>query len=298
MTKKIAIFAVMLLCMISHAQTPDESKKETAKTGFGVGPLPRVGYDADNGFYAGLQLSLNDYRDGALYPNPYSSGYVDVSYYQKGIFNLILSYDSRTLIPGARMCTALQYCDDHFYNFWGLNGYQANWSPVLFDPKTGLESENSSGKFYGTHHRFINFKLDAVGEIAPHFGWEAGYHLVWTRYSNPQEEGYYGGNFLYTLYNKWGIIPESQLHGGLNSELRAGLVYDTRDSEASPSRGMWAEGHLIAAPKWLGTSSPYYKFCLNWRHYVPIYRDRLTFAYRLVYQGFFNNDAPWYIMPY
>lgn len=299
MTKKyLTILSSLLLCLSVSAQSSEEPRKEVAKTGFGLGPLPRVGYDADNGFYAGLQLSLNDYRDGGLYPNPYSSGYVDVSYYQKGIFNLILSYDNRTLIPGARLCTALQYCDDHFYNFWGLNGYQANWSPVLFDPVTATPGSSPAGKFYGTHHRFVNFKVDAVGDIAPGFGWEAGYHLVWARYSDPQDEGYYGGNFLYTLYNKWGIIPEGQLHGGLNSELRVGLVYDTRDSEASPSRGMWAEGHLIAAPKWLGTSAPYYKFCLNWRHYVPICKDRLTFAYRLVYQGFFNNDAPWYIMPY
>ena len=90
----------------------------------------------------------------------------------------------------------------------------------------------------------------------------------------------------------------NELHGGINSELRVGVVFDTRDGEACPTRGIWAEGHLIAAPKLLGTSVPYSKFCLNWRHYVPLCRDRLTFAYRLVYQGFFNEDAPWYIMPY
>ena len=147
----------------------------------------------------------------------------------------------------------------------------------------------------------MNAKLDAIGRITQSLSWEAGYHLVWTRYGAPvsEGEGYYGGdNYLYTLYGKWGIIPLSQLRGGINSELRVGVVFDTRDGEACPTRGIWAEGHLIAAPKLLGTSVPYSKFCLNWRHYVPLYRDRLTFAYRLVYQGFFNEDAPWYIMPY
>lgn len=272
---------------------------EKAKTGVGVGPLPRLGYDADNGFYCGLQLNINNYKDGKLYPNPYSNCYLDFSYYQKGIINFIVSYDSRTLIPDARFCTSLQYCDDKCYNFYGFNGYQSNYSSELFEYEGN--GGGAAGKFYATHHRFINFKVDAVGEILPGFGWEAGYHLVWTRYGDvfSAGEGYYGGdNYLYKLYSKWGIIPEDQLGGGLNSELRAGLVYDTRDSEASPSRGIWTEGHVIAAPGFLGTSVPYYKFCLNWRHYVPVFKDRLTFAYRLVYQGFFNNDAPWYIFPY
>ena len=290
----------VLLLLLSAFVVISSSAAERSKTGIGFGPLPRLGFDADNGFFAGLQLSVNDYRDGARFPNPYNSSYLDVSYYQKGIFNLILSHDNRTLLPGVRICAAVQYCDDHFYNFYGLNGYQSNYNPILFDfGKDPLGAEASH--FYGTHHTFVNAKLDAVGRITQSLSWEAGYHLVWTRYGDPcpEGDGYYGGdNYLYTLYGKWGIIPLNELHGGINSELRVGVVFDTRDGEACPTRGIWAEGHLIAAPKLLGTSVPYSKFCLNWRHYVPLYRDRLTFAYRLVYQGFFNENAPWYIMPY
>jgi hypothetical protein len=31
---------------------------------------------------------------------------------------------------------------------------------------------------------------------------------------------------------------------------------------------------------------------------VPIVKDRLTFAYRLAYQGFLGNRAPWYVAPF
>jgi len=256
---------------------------DSVKTGIGIGPLPRLGYDSDNGFYGGLQLNINNYRDGKLYPNPYNTFYLDLSYYQKGILNCIVSYDNKSLIPDVRLCSAVQYCDDHGYNFYGLNGYQSNYAPDLVPTS-----------FYQTHHRVVNSKFDAIGRVAENLSWEAGYHFVWTEYTDPQGEG----NYLYRLYNKWGIIPQDQLSGGINSEIRAGLVFDTRDSEASPSKGLWTEAHMIAAPGFLGTSSPYYKFCLNWRHYVPLYRDRLTFAYRLVYQGLINEDAPWYILPY
>lgn len=256
---------------------------DAVRTGTGVGPLPRLGYDSDNGFYSGLQLSFNNYMDGKMYPNPYNTLYLDFSYYQKGIVNCIVSYDNKSMFEKVRICSALQYCDDNGYNFYGLNGYQSNY-----------DSSISHSTFYSVHHRFINMKLDLVGKLLDHLSWEAGYHFVWTDYSDPGDESHY----LYSLYGKWGIIPQDQISGGINSELRAGIVFDTRDSEASPSEGIWTEGHVIVAPSFLGTSVPYSKFCLNWRHYVPLYGDKLTFAYRLAYQGFLNENTPWYILPY
>lgn len=291
------LFLYLLLAVAAVFPRVDAyASGDKVKTGWGLGPLPQVGYDADNGLNLGLQLNLNNYKDGKLYPNPYSTTYLNFAWYQKGIINLILSHDNRTMIPGVRFCTSIQYCNDNFQSFYGLNGYQSNYSPTLVDG-------SPAGKFYSTHKQFVNFKVDLVGTILPHLSWEAGYHLVWSRITDPKGGGYYpgcfdGNNFLYSLYGKWGIVPMSQLNGGLSSEVRAGLVFDTRDSESSPSRGLWVEGHVIVAPKFLGSSAHYSKFCVNWRHYVPIVRDKLTFAYRAVYQGFFNNDAPWYMMPY
>lgn len=106
---------------------------DKVKTGWGLGPLPQVGYDADNGLNLGLQLNLNNYKDGKLYPNPYSTTYLNFAWYQKGIINLILSHDNRTMIPGVRFCTSIQYCNDNFQSFYGLNGYQSNYSPTLVD---------------------------------------------------------------------------------------------------------------------------------------------------------------------
>ena len=53
---------------------------------------------------------------------------------------------------------------------------------------------------------------------------------------------------------------------------------------------------MIAAPKWLGTSQPHYKFCATMRQYIPLGTPKVVFAYRLAYQGFLG-DAPWYAMP-
>ena len=75
-------------------------------------------------------------------------------------------------------------------------------------------------------------------------------------------------------------------------------MYDTRNVENNPTKGIWAEAHVIAAPKWLGTTHEHYRYCATFRHYVPIVQDKLTFAYRIGYQGTFGKTAPWYNLPF
>jgi len=104
---------------------------------------------------------------------------------------------------------------------------------------------------------------------------------------------------IFDQYRKWGLISEDEAWGGLNSSVRLGLLFDTRDKEGAPSRGIWAEAHLMMAPKWLGTTNPYYRYSATFRHYVPIVKnDILTFAYRLNYEGSFGKDTPYYVLPY
>ena len=74
-------------------------------------------------------------------------------------------------------------------------------------------------------------------------------------------------------------------------------MYDTRDYEAAPTKGIWAEAHIMLAPGFLGTSHPYYRYMATFRHYVPIYKEDLVFAYRLNYQGTIGNYLPYYILP-
>ena len=104
---------------------------------------------------------------------------------------------------------------------------------------------------------------------------------------------------LYEQYREWGLISDKEANGGLNSTLRAGLLFDTRDKEGAPSRGIWAEAHITLAPKWLGTTNPYYRYSVTFRHYIPVVKnDILTIAYRLNYEGAIGGSSPYYITPY
>jgi hypothetical protein len=54
---------------------------------------------------------------------------------------------------------------------------------------------------------------------------------------------------------------------------------------------------VTLAPGFLGTTHPYYRYMLTYRHYIPVVKERLTFAYRLNYQGSIGGYLPYYIMP-
>ena len=272
-------------------------KGEIIKTGLNFGPLPVIAFDADRGFQFGALLNIFNFGDGSTYPEPKSHWYFEASAYVKhkriGTHKYIVAYDNRHLTPNynLRLCSSANLYFDTALNFYGFNGYQS-----IFDP------EIPSG-FYRHSRTNASFKVDLIGEIVKNFYWEASYHFDWFKtgryndfYKHP--EGEPEPEALIDLYQKWGIIPENQIGNAFSSAIRVGLMYDSRDAEAAPSRGIWAEAHLIAAPEFLGSTTGYSKLNVTFRHYVPIYRDKVVFAYRLNYQGFLGKTAPWYVMPY
>ena len=305
-------------------------KGEIIKTGINLGPLPVVAFDADRGFQFGALLNLYNFGDGKNYPNPNAQWYFEASAYVKeskiNSYKFIVNYDNKTLIPGVRMSICTGYYKDAALDFYGFNGYQSIYDMdmlkptfVFDDTKAGdklLKKFEEKGKMPKGFYRFgrdlIKAKVDFTGEILKNFYWEAGYNLSWTKtqpfkpqgYSvldNPAEPNMYvpGGTTLFDLYKAWGIIPEDEANGGLTSSIRVGLMYDSRNVENNPTKGIWAEAHVIAAPKWLGTTHEHYRYCATFRHYVPVIKDgKLTFAYRLGYQGTFGKSSPWYSLPF
>ena len=98
---------------------------------------------------------------------------------------------------------------------------------------------------------------------------------------------------------KWGIIPADQAKGGNTILLKAGLVYDTRDNEANPMRGLWTDVLFIWAPKFIGNGTySYSKIDITHRQYFTIIRKRLSFVYRLSYQAKLWGDIPYYMLPF
>lgn len=319
--KKIVILATLLCLGIVVAQakekksetTTTKSKKEIVKTGYNFGPLPAVAFDADKGFQLGALLNIYDFGDGSTYPNTRQQWYLEASFFTKGSQQYIVSYDNRFLIPGVRWSSSLTIYNDKAMDFYGFNGYMS-----YFDHEkvaAGKDKGNKDMYIYTPKYRInrlaLLFKSDFVGNIwNKKLFWEAGYHFSYFKQGainrekiNKNKADYKmfpdTEKTLYEQYREWGLISVKEANGGLNSTVRAGLLFDTRDKEGAPSRGIWAEAHLLLAPKWLGTTNPYYRYSVTFRHYIPVVKnDILTIAYRLNYEGAIGNSSPYYITPY
>jgi len=287
-------------------------KEDIVKKGISFGPLPVVAFDQDKGFQYGGLLNLYDFADGSHYPHPRQQWYIEASAFTKGTQQYFLTYDAKHLIPGVRMSLAGTVMFDKAMDFYGYNGYQSIYQQDSVNywrnskNKTGMPSEYMTA-FYRLERLAITAKADFVGNLWENkLFWQAGYYFSKYRYRSIDVEGInkgkpeaekFSGKTLYEKYIEWGIIPEKEKEGGFTSALRLGLMYDTRDFEAAPSSGIWTEGHITLAPNFLGTTHSYYRYMLAFRHYVPVVKNQLTFAYRLNYQGSIGNYLPYYIMP-
>ena len=298
--KKLFITAGLALCLGFSA-----AAQEVIKTGYNFGPVPAIAYDTDKGFQLGALLNIYNFGDGSSYPNYKSMTYLEASVFSKGSKLFTVYYDNMVLIPGVRVSACVTAALDKAMDFYGFNGYRS-WYNVNRVNDKSLPYYNP---FYRVDRVQILGNVDFTGNITDHLQWEAGYHPSYFREGaidvvniNRGKEGndvYQEPSTLYEDYVNWGLISASEAAGGFSSTVRVGLQYDTRDKEGAPTRGIWAEGHLQMAPKWLGTRNPFYRYSLTLRQYFPIIEnDVLTAAYRLNYEGSFGNNDPYYVLPY
>lgn len=150
------------------------------------------------------------------------------------------------------------------------------------------------------------------GQIIPHLNWAAGINFWRWWMGSMRDNGvkgadgnkeYYlgsnnnpGGPTLYDKYIALGAIHEDEKNGGLALELNAGLVFDTRDIEAAPNKGIWAEAYLNGNV----LQHQYLKACVYFRHYIdiPIHipAGDPVFAYRLAWQQTLLGETPIYMI--
>lgn len=262
-----------------------EDKGSIVKTGLSFVPFPMAGFDGAKGILFGALMNVYDFSDGSTYPNPRSSCYFEASGYTGGSKTFIASFDSGSLFPKVRMNLAASHCADNAMEFFGFGGRG-----------TYYDADADEG-FYKYSRATTNLKADFSGNITEHLSWEAGYHFNAFRIKDyqPKDEG--KGISLFSLYRSWGIIPSDEIFRKYSSAVRIGLLYDSRDYEGVPTKGILARAGLIIAPSFLGSSESYLKFQATFRQYIPLAKENLTLAYRLDYQNFIG-DVPWYVLPF
>lgn len=279
------VLALAAGAILSLVQATAGNKETVVKTGMSFVPFPVLGFDGAKGVLFGAMMNVYDFGDGSTYPNPRSGAYLEASGYTGGSKTFVISYDSGSFIPGVRMNVASSFCADKAMEFFGFGGRQ-----TFYD-------KSASDGFYKYDRSTFNVKADFSGKISGAWSWEAGCHF--NRFT-VKDFGFKEGEpeiSLFGLYKKWGIIQSGESSRYNSSALRVGLVYDTRDYEGVPTKGVLAGAHLIAAHRFLGSTESYLKVHTSLRQYIPLVKESLTFAYRLDYQEFLG-DAPWYVIPF
>ena len=296
------------------AATESTEKKQTVKKGWNFAPFPSIGYNSDTGFQIGALCEIFDYGDGSTYPAYKHKFNVDLSWTTKDQVKLHFFYDSKYLIPKVRLTFAATYILAQMYPFMGFNGAAA---PYFTDLASGKKQMNRVA-MYNVKRNSMRIMADFQGDILPKFRWAAGLSYWWydvqdislkkkgaLAYDSTFANDYLtnqGINYpsLWQLYQAAGLIRANEAHGGHHLELKAGLVYDSREHEADPSRGIWAEVYAYGSPDILNGRGKdgyhYLKLAAHFRHYVPIWKDKITFAYHLAYQGKLAGNAPYYTL--
>lgn len=306
----LSIFLALLFSASLIAQEADSTsskKEDKIKTGFNIGGVPVVAYDSDIGFKYGALLNLYWYGDGSRYPQYDHSLYLEWSRTTKGNGINQITYETDKLIPGIRSLFEFSYLTEKALDFYGFNGYQAVYD--LDFEQNGVDQSGGANRLFYRHSRkLLRIKADFQGEIiGQKLRWLGGIAYYGSSIDSVDVSGLNEGkdddllsyNSIYGSYVDWGLIKGDQAKGGNHTILKGGLVYDTRDNEPNPFRGIWSEMQLHYAPAFLSnTDYGYARIILTHRQYFTLIPEWMNFAYRLSYQGKIAGEMPFYMMPF
>lgn len=290
MKKYLTIVMFMTIVMNLSAETySKKTPANGAKTGFNFGPVPAIGYSTDSGFQYGLLSDIYYFGDGSKYPDYLYKFNVQASAYTKG--NMIFHgfFDSKYLVPGLRLSAAITYLGNKTYSFYGFNGATANYIPELD------KISNEGLGFYLMKRHIFRVMTGLQGKIGnSNWGWAAGLSYYSFRTGNAEHKRINQQASLFDLYVKNGIIPADEVKGGRHFEFKAGVVYDTRDNENSPSRGTNLEIYAFGSPDIFQKRNNYLKLAVHFKQFIPLMQDKIVFGCHLAYQGIIAGKAPYY----
>jgi len=302
--KKI-LLSVMCFFLSMGLFAQGEKKDELVKKNWNFGALPAVTFDTDLGFQYGALVDIYNYGDGSRYPKYNHKLYFEVSRFTKGSGINRIYYDSDQLIKGLQTTFDLSYLSDMAYDFYGFNGYDAVYMADWADDES---ADYKSRMFYKYDRKLFRFKGDIQGKLSgENFRWIAGWNFQNFKVGSVNTDKLNKGKDdvdklpsttdqpgLYEKYQDWGIISGDEVDGGFVPTFKGGVVFDTRDNQPNPMKGVWTEAVIEAAPKILGAESSFSKLSLTHRQYFTIVPDNLSLVYRLAYQTTLGGKVPFY----
>lgn len=295
-----------LFCFMTNIYSQTDTTNSSTKKGWKFGiALPAIAYDSDIGFKYGALTYFYDYGDGTVYPNYLRSLYAEWSRTTKGSgINTIIYDDKKFFGTKIRYIGSVNYYIEQALDFYGFNGFEAEYNhqyeldssrmyyrmdrrlwKIISDFQYPIYEDNLKA-FAGVS--FYAFDINSVDIEKLNEGKDDADKL-------PSVDSIPG---IYENYVANEIIPQNQKNGGNLPHLKIGLIWDTRDLEACPTKGIWTEALIIYAPSIFGNKYSYSQFNITHRQYFNVYKKRILFAYRLSYNSKLSGEMPFYALPF
>ena len=262
--------------------------QEKPKTGWVFTPMPNLGFTTDTGLTLGAFSDFFYYGDGSTYPNFLHHAGVAAAYATKGSWYAHAYFESEALVKGMRLNASITYRDAMVNPFFGFNGIASPYEASL-DLNTG-----DRVAWYTNHRRFFRVTSTVMGRITEHLDWMGGGVFRHVMIEDFSLQNYDSGKSLYLAYRDYGLIRADEFAGGTSLELKGGLVYDSRDIELAPAKGMYAEFYLVANTDLKQWKYNYGQLVAHFRQYVTLFPGRLVFAYHLGLQHQLWGQLPFY----
>ncbi len=280
--KKILTLLVAT-CTITSLYAQEE-KKEIVKDGWNFGPLPCISYNSDLGLQYGICADIFNYK--GVFPDYRQRFYVEASRYTGGQTLIHAQFDSKYLIPGIRTTMSASWQYDPMFQFYGFNG---------LEPYEEARSSNKDAREarYAYKRSMVRVLADFQGPITKNLDWVAGLSYWYYSTGDITMKNYDADKTLFYQMKTLGVFSDKEM-AGHRLEIKAGMVYDSRDNEAAPNKGIWAEAYLNGSPSITGDGYNYLRLSAHFRHYITLWKDRMVFAYHLGYQGTILGNAPFY----
>jgi hypothetical protein len=291
-----------------NLQKKEERKEKKMNRAWGWVPFPSILYNTDIGFQFGGLVNIYNYKKGRpIFPDYYHKFYAEVSFTTKGGSIFQVFYDSRYLIRNIRTTADVTYLTEKALDFYGFNGYKSVYNHAWEDDS---DPDYVTRMFYRQERKFLRAAADFQGKFfADRLRWLAGlaYLQVTTdsvdisrlNEGKKEENKLPDTSGLFNYYEKWNILSPEERDGGINSYIKLGFVFDSRDNEPCPMKGIWSEAICILSPGFIGDGDfSFIRLAVNHRQYFTLVKDDLSFAYRIGYLGTIAGKSPYYILPY
>ena len=322
----LSMLSILLMTFALQAQNTDQDVKknkkekiynqkgELIKKGWNIGPLPVVGYNSDLGFQYGACVDIFNFGDGSKYPNFDYKMNLEVSAYTKGSLNLRFYGDYYNLIPNSRFFFDAGYFIDKRFEFYGFNGFASPYFSDLYvlRQQSTVNSQQELIENFDPNFNSIlysmkrnQFRFNSCLRTKFNFGENFYYGVGLSYFSyNMGRIGITNKDYkydeqmtLFELYKESGLIRANEADGGNVTQLKLAFIYDSKNHDSDPTRGAYFEATVTAAPDFIDREKySHMTFNVVWQHYIPIVKENLTFAYRLVTQNVIAGEIPYYAL--